>query len=106
MGGALSGGERQRISIARAILKDAPIILLDEPTSALDAESEVLVQHAIDRLVADKTVVVISHRLSTIVGADQILVVQAGKIIERGTHPELLNQKGAYSQMWWSQQSQ
>lgn len=106
VGGALSGGERQRISIARAILKDAPIILLDEPTSALDAESEVLVQHAIDRLVADKTVVVIAHRLSTIVGADQILVMQAGKIIERGTHSELLNQKGAYSQMWWSQQSQ
>ncbi|ABW31680.1 ABC transporter, transmembrane region (plasmid) [Acaryochloris marina MBIC11017] len=106
VGGALSGGERQRISIARAILKDAPIILLDEPTSALDAESEVLVQHAIDRLVADKTVVVIAHRLSTIVGADQILVVQAGKIIERGTHSELLNQKGAYSQMWWSQQPQ
>lgn len=106
VGGALSGGERQRISIARAILKDSPIILLDEPTSALDAESEVLVQHAIDRLVADKTVVVIAHRLSTIVGADQILVVQAGKIIEQGTHTELLDHQGAYSQMWWSQRPQ
>ncbi|MEM7533208.1 MAG: ABC transporter ATP-binding protein, partial [Chloroflexota bacterium] len=85
IGGALSGGERQRISIARAILKDAPIVLLDEPTSALDTESEVAVQRAIDRLVQDKTVVVIAHRLSTVVAADQILVLDDGHIVERGT---------------------
>ncbi|NEQ99184.1 MAG: ABC transporter ATP-binding protein [Cyanothece sp. SIO2G6] len=104
IGGALSGGERQRISIARAILKDAPIVLLDEPTSALDTESEVAVQQAIDRLVADKTVIVIAHRLSTVVGADTILVLESGQIIEQGAHQELLSQSGRYASLWQVQQ--
>ncbi|MEO0599636.1 MAG: ATP-binding cassette domain-containing protein, partial [Chloroflexota bacterium] len=105
IGGALSGGERQRISIARAILKDAPIILLDEPTSALDTESEVAVQHAIDRLVEDKTVIVIAHRLSTVVAADLILVLEDGQIVERGDHNTLLDINGRYAAMWAAQQS-
>ncbi|MEM7134040.1 MAG: ABC transporter ATP-binding protein [Chloroflexota bacterium] len=105
IGGSLSGGERQRISIARAILKDAPIVLLDEPTSALDTESEVAVQRAIDRLVEDKTVVVIAHRLSTVVAADQILVLENGRIVEHGTHDEMLaNENGRYAAMWVAQQ--
>ncbi|MEO0826227.1 MAG: ATP-binding cassette domain-containing protein, partial [Cyanobacteria bacterium J06642_9] len=104
IGGALSGGERQRISIARAMLKNAPIVLLDEPTSALDTESEVAVQEAINRLVVDKTVIVIAHRLSTVVGSDLILVLADGQVIERGTHPELLAQRGRYAQMWTVQQ--
>ena len=104
IGGALSGGERQRISIARAVLKNAPIVLLDEPTSALDTESEVAVQEAINRLVIDKTVIVIAHRLSTIVGADLILVLADGQVIERGSHPELLAQQGRYAAMWAIQQ--
>ncbi|MEM7331392.1 MAG: ABC transporter ATP-binding protein [Chloroflexota bacterium] len=105
IGGALSGGERQRISIARAILKDAPIVLLDEPTSALDTESEVAVQRAIDKLVADKTVVVIAHRLSTVVAADQILVLEDGRLVECGGHDDLLAvENGRYSAMWAAQQ--
>lgn len=104
IGSALSGGERQRISIARAILKDAPVILLDEPTAALDTESEVVVQQAIDRLVAGKTVVVIAHRLSTVVGADQILVLDAGRVTQCGTHTELLaDRDGRYARMWAAQ---
>ncbi|KAM3114319.1 ABC transporter ATP-binding protein [Phormidesmis sp. 146-33] len=104
IGGALSGGERQRISIARAILKDAPIVLLDEPTSALDTESEVAVQRAIDQLVANKTVIVIAHRLSTVVGADQILVLENGQIVERGTHTELMSNGDRYALLWQTQQ--
>ena len=104
IGGTLSGGERQRISIARAMLKNAPIVLLDEPTSALDTESEVAVQEAINRLVVDKTVIVIAHRLSTTVGADLILVLADGQVIERGSHPELLAQQGRYAAMWAIQQ--
>jgi ATP-binding cassette subfamily B protein IrtB len=104
IGGALSGGERQRISIARAMLKDAPIVLLDEPTSALDSESEVTVQRAIDQLVVDKTVIVIAHRLSTVVGADQILVLEHGQIVAQGTHRDLLQQPGRYAAMWAVQQ--
>ncbi|MFI1460552.1 ABC transporter ATP-binding protein [Nocardia carnea] len=103
IGGALSGGERQRISIARAILKNAPIVLLDEPTAALDTESEVYVQEAIDALVAEKTVIVIAHRLSTVVAADQILVLEDGVVSERGTHDELIAQEGRYSAMWEAQ---
>ncbi|MEM7799130.1 MAG: ABC transporter ATP-binding protein [Chloroflexota bacterium] len=104
IGGSLSGGERQRISIARAILKNAPIVLLDEPTSALDTESEVAVQRAIDRLVEDKTVVVIAHRLSTVVAADAIFVLENGQIVERGTHSALLDHAGRYAAMWAAQQ--
>lgn len=104
IGGSLSGGERQRISIARAILKNAPIVILDEPTAMLDTESEVAVQKAIDKLVEDKTVIVIAHRLSTISGADKILVMDNGEIIESGKHAELLARKGRYFNMWSAQQ--
>ncbi|WP_188187840.1 ABC transporter ATP-binding protein [Nonomuraea sp. SYSU D8015] len=103
IGGSLSGGERQRISIARAILKDAPVVLLDEPTAALDTESEVAVQNAIDALVADKTVLVVAHRLTTVAGADQILVLDDGRITERGTHAELIASGGRYAAMWAAQ---
>lgn len=103
-GGKLSGGERQRLSIARAILKDAPIVILDEPTAALDTESELAVQAAIDTLVADRSVIVIAHRLSTIVAADRILVFEDGRITQRGTHAQLLATAGRYRQMWQAQQ--
>ncbi|WP_336234876.1 ABC transporter ATP-binding protein [Achromobacter dolens] len=103
-GGKLSGGERQRLSIARAILKDAPVVILDEPTAALDTESELAVQAAIDTLVAERSVIVIAHRLSTIVAADRILVFEDGRITQRGTHAELLAQPGRYRRMWQAQQ--
>lgn len=105
IGGRLSGGERQRISIARAMLKDAPIVILDEPTAALDTESEVAVQTAIDALVRERTVIVIAHRLSTIAAADQILLVDDGHVVEAGRHAELLAQDGRYARMWQAQQS-
>jgi len=104
IGGTLSGGERQRISIARAILKDAPIVMLDEPTAALDTQSELAVQKAIDTLVQNRTVIVIAHRLSTIVGADQILVLEDGEIKQAGKHQELITQDGRYKSMWQAQQ--
>ncbi|WYX38106.1 ATP-binding cassette domain-containing protein [Achromobacter xylosoxidans] len=103
-GGRLAGGERQRLSIARAILKNAPIVILDEPTAALDTESELAVQAAIDTLVADRSVIVIAHRLSTIVAADRILVFEDGRITQRGTHAQLLAVPGRYRQMWLAQQ--
>ena len=95
-GTRLSGGQRQRLAIARALLTDPPILVLDEATSALDTESERLVQEAIDRLLAGRTVFVIAHRLSTVVHADQILVLERGEIVERGTHAELLALRGVY----------
>ncbi|WP_419657241.1 ABC transporter ATP-binding protein [Desulfosarcina variabilis] len=104
IGGALSGGEKQRISIARAILKDAPIVMLDEPTAALDTESEVAVQKAIDTLVTDKTVIVIAHRLSTVAGAANILVVENGELVEQGNHTALMAGQGRYFSMWSAQQ--
>lgn len=100
IGGSLSGGERQRISIARALLKDAPIVILDEPTAALDTFSELAVQQAINQLVQDKTVIVIAHRLSTIVGAHNIVVLEQGQIVEQGTHKQLIEKKGKYEKLW------
>ncbi len=99
-GATLSGGEKQRISIARAILKDAPIVLLDEATSSVDPENELYIQEAISELVKNKTLIVIAHRLSSIKYADNILVVEDGKIIEKGNHEELIQLKGVYNNMY------
>ena len=103
-GSTLSGGERQRISIARALLKNASIILLDEATASLDPENEVLVQKAIAQLVENKTVIMIAHRLRTVVDADQILVLDDGKLVEYGTHNELMKKKGVYQKLYHIQQ--
>ena len=98
-GGKLSGGQRQRLSIARAVLKNPPILILDEATSALDTESERLVQDALTNLMKNRTSLVIAHRLSTIQHADEILVMEKGEIIERGNHSELISQKGVYQKL-------
>ena len=103
-GSTLSGGERQRISIARALLKNAPIILLDEATASLDPENEVLVQKAIAKLVEGKTVIMIAHRLRTVVDADQILVLDNGRLVEHGTHDELMKKNGLYHKLFHIQQ--
>ena len=100
LGERLSGGQRQRISIARAMLKDAPILLLDEATSALDMESERAVREALDRLKEGRTTIVIAHRLSTVVGSDAIYVIEQGKVIESGTHAELIAAGGAYARQY------
>lgn len=95
-GGTLSGGEKQRISIARAMLKNAPVIILDEATASVDPENEHLIQHAISELVKGKTVITIAHRLATVENADQILVVNDGQIVQKGTHQELMEEDGIY----------
>jgi ATP-binding cassette subfamily B protein len=99
----LSGGEKQRIALARVILKDPRILVLDEATSSLDSESEALIQEALKRVMAKRTSIVIAHRLSTILAADQILVIDRGQILERGTHTELLTKKGLYAQLYQTQ---
>jgi ATP-binding cassette subfamily B protein len=103
-GSTLSGGEKQRISIARAILKDTPIVLLDEATASLDPENELYIQEAINDLVKQKTVVVIAHRLNTVVKADKIVVLESGSVVEEGTHDALMRAGGLYNRMWDEQQ--
>jgi subfamily B ATP-binding cassette protein MsbA/ATP-binding cassette subfamily B protein AbcA/BmrA len=102
-GARLSGGQRQRLSLARAILKDAPLLLLDEPTSALDTESEALVQEALERFMVGRTTIVIAHRLSTIRDADRVLVLEGGSIIEEGTHEDLIARQGRYHELYLRQ---
>jgi subfamily B ATP-binding cassette protein MsbA len=100
----LSGGQRQRIAIARAILKDAPILILDEATSALDSESEHYIQAALEQVMSNRTTLVIAHRLSTIKSVNKIIVLQQGRIVEEGTHHELLERQGHYAQLYQIQQ--
>jgi len=102
-GTLLSGGQRQRLAIARALLKDAPILILDEATSALDSESERAIQEALKEVMKNRTTLVIAHRLSTIENADQVIVLRRGKVIEQGTHDELLAQNGAYARLYQTQ---
>src|SRR5207249_10723812 len=92
-----SGGQRQRLAIARAILRDAPILILDEPTASLDVEAEAEVMHALDKLVVGRTVLVISHRLSTLGNVDEIIVLKAGQVVEQGTYKEIKRQGGVFA---------
>ena len=103
IGGRLSGGERQRIPIARAPLKNTPIVCLDEPTAALDVEGELAVQQALDVLVRDRTVIVITHRLPTSIGIDRILVIDGGRLVQPVWHEDLLRTGGHYRAMWMAQ---
>jgi ABC-type multidrug transport system fused ATPase/permease subunit len=106
MGASLSGGQRQRLAIARALLKDAPILVLDEATSNLDAESERAIQTTIQELMQGRTTLVIAHRLSTVVNADHILVIDNGHIVEQGKHADLLANNGVYARLFSSQQDE
>ena len=99
----LSGGEKQRLALARVILKDPRVLVLDEATSHLDSQSEALIQDALQKIMANRTSIVIAHRLSTILAADQILVMDRGQIVERGTHDSLLAQNGIYAQLYETQ---
>jgi ATP-binding cassette subfamily B protein len=99
----LSGGEKQRVAIARTLLKDPPILVLDEATSALDSRTEQAIQETLDRVARSRTTIMIAHRLSTIVGADQIVVLDDGRVAERGTHDELLDAGGLYADLWYRQ---
>jgi len=96
----LSGGEQQRVALARAILKDAPIVVLDEATAFADPENEALIQKALASLTEGRTVIMIAHRLSTVVGADRIIVLDQGRVAEQGSHAELVGAGGLYSRMW------
>jgi ATP-binding cassette, subfamily B, bacterial IrtB/YbtQ len=99
-GSTMSGGEKQRISIARAILKDAPIVLLDEATASIDPDNEAYIQQAISEMVKGKTLIVIAHKLTSVIGADQILMIEDGEIVEYGNHAGLLKNNGPYSRLW------
>jgi ATP-binding cassette subfamily B protein len=101
----LSGGEKQRVAIARMVLKDPPILVFDEATSALDSGTERLIQAALRRLSAGRTTLIIAHRLSTVVDADQILVLEQGRVVEHGRHRQLLAEGGHYAKMWARQQA-
>jgi ATP-binding cassette subfamily B protein len=100
----LSGGEKQRVSIARAILKNAPVVLLDEATASLDPENEVEVQKAIGELITGRTVIVIAHRLKTVKNADKIIVLDNSNVVEQGTHNELIERDDLYNKLWTIQQ--
>jgi ATP-binding cassette, subfamily B, heavy metal transporter len=102
----LSGGEKQRVAIARTLLKNPPILILDEATSALDSRTESEIQATLDRISEKRTTIIIAHRLSTVVDADQILVLEAGRVAEQGTHAQLLRKGGLYADMWARQQSE
>ncbi len=102
-GAELSGGQRQRLAIARALLRDAPILILDEALSSVDAENEAIIQRALDRLMAGRTTLILAHRLSSVIGADRILVLDQGRIVESGSHDMLMRHDGAYRRLMGAQ---